>query len=267
MGSYATINIDNYAIKRSFSCAVDTYDCSSDLQDYIVDLLFKKISCLDISFGPILEFGCGTGLLTKRLLEFFPDIYIFSFDLSFNMCKRAKVKIKPKANIDFLVADVQYPSFRPSSFSAIFSSSSFQWVNSPKETLSNLKNLLLKDGVLIISTFGPKTLRELSHSLSLYFNKKVSIVASKFLDKEELACCLTSCFKEFYIEEVMIIKRYISLFELLKILKNTGANIKTPQLSSFVFTKKSIQLIDEIYKKEFGEIRASYQVFLCEAKR
>ncbi|GEM_PF-907586 len=255
-------------IKESFSSAVNTYDCSSDIQSYVADILFQRISCLNFPYGPILEFGCGTGLLTKKLLCFFQKRDIFSFDLSFNMCKKAKENIQVlDKSINFLVADAEYPCLVSNYFSAIFSNSSFQWINSPKDTLRSFKELLVPRGVIVISTFGPNTLKELSYSLSIYLNKKVLIAASNFLNKKQLIKYFSSNFKSVKIQEIVITKKYPDLFSLLKSLKDTGSNIKTSQLSSFILTKKKLNLINKIYKKEFGEIIASYQVFLCEAQR
>jgi len=263
-----TLSPDKQRIKKSFSEAVNTYDCSSDLQCYIADILASKIRDLNIPSGPILEFGCGTGLFTKRLLTTFPKRQIVSFDISFDMCKRARKKLMPHGKlINFLVSDAEAPALVKGHFSAIFSSSSFQWIHSPKKSLLNLKSLLLPEGIVMISTFGPKTLKELSYSLSIYFNEEILLAASNFLNKRDLIMCFRSCFTSFKIKEITITKRYPDLFSLLKTLKDTGANIKTSQLSSFIFTQKRLNLIDKIYKKEFGEIIVSYQVFLCEAKR
>jgi len=151
--------MDKKIIKDNFSRAAKDYDLHSKMhQDIIAELLFRLPK---ISLTTILEVGCGTGLLTKRLIESFPEAKIIATDIAQGMVEFAKKTLAPSPpNIEFIEAEGEGLPFEDNTFDLVISSSALQWMDCRK-ALAEFKRVLKPGGTLAFSTYGPKTLIEL----------------------------------------------------------------------------------------------------------
>lgn len=96
----------------------------------------------------ILDAGCGTGYDT---MKFFRDGFeVFPIDLQYGFLKNIKEQI---VNINCVVMDMKYPSFKNSTFDGIYCNSSFLHIplKYSYDTLSIFYHLLKEGGVLFIS--------------------------------------------------------------------------------------------------------------------
>jgi malonyl-CoA O-methyltransferase len=110
--------------------------------------------------GPIMEIGCGTGLLTRRLAAVFPTTVIHALDVSGRMIGEAARRLPPYARVSWIEADVRdYSS--PHTYSAIVSSSSLHWIEPLDETLSAVGALTGPGGTFVAAFMLRDTLREL----------------------------------------------------------------------------------------------------------
>lgn len=53
----------------------------------------------------VLDLGCGTGNITQKVLERFPDARVTCLDLSENMIEIAKNKLSEYSNIEYIIGD------------------------------------------------------------------------------------------------------------------------------------------------------------------
>lgn len=97
----------------------------------------------------ILDLGCGTGDLAKKISEF--GASVIGVDGSENMVMTAKSKF-PK--ISFMVQDATNLSFH-CEFDAVFSNAVLHWVKPPKQALQGILNGL-KPGGRFVAEFGGK---------------------------------------------------------------------------------------------------------------
>jgi trans-aconitate 2-methyltransferase len=77
----------------------------------------------------LLDAGCGTGRLTRVLLQNLPGGRVVGLDLSCNMLRHAQQNLRPDfgERVQFVVADLVALPFR-NCFDGIFSTASFHWV-------------------------------------------------------------------------------------------------------------------------------------------
>jgi tRNA (cmo5U34)-methyltransferase len=54
----------------------------------------------------IVDLGCGTGNLSKKLILTYPNARIICIDMADNMLKMAKTKLKNNSNVTFLLSDI-----------------------------------------------------------------------------------------------------------------------------------------------------------------
>lgn len=117
----------------------------------------------------VLDAGCGTGKLTRLLLQNLPHGRVVGLDLSRNMLRLAHDSLKEFAGrAQFVAADFLALPFREC-FDGIFSTASFHWVLDHKALFRNLFASLMSGGWLHAQCGGGPNLlrlRERVRSLS-----------------------------------------------------------------------------------------------------
>lgn len=147
-------------IVRAFDSAED-YEAHARVQSTVADRLAARILALDIDMSsPALEIGCGTGFLTRALLDRWPELHLTASDIAPAMVERARRLLGGRANIRFDVVDGEDPAVPPDSFGLIVSSLAFQWFEKPVESIGGLITTLRPGGWLAFSTLVAGTFRE-----------------------------------------------------------------------------------------------------------
>jgi SAM-dependent methyltransferase len=97
----------------------------------------------------VMDAGCGTGKLTRLLLESLPRGFVVGVDLSRNMAMHARENLTPdfSDHIGFAVADLVALPFC-NCFDGIFSTASFHWVHDHDGLFRNLYAALRPKGWL-----------------------------------------------------------------------------------------------------------------------
>jgi malonyl-CoA O-methyltransferase len=110
----------------------------------------------------VLELGCGTGRMTRQLAAAFPEAKITALDISSEMIRFAQTRY---ANINYVVADAEaFLRDARTTFDLIISNAAIQWFEYVDTTLTRACNLLAHKGILMVSTFGDQTFKELSQA-------------------------------------------------------------------------------------------------------
>ncbi|MBP1962368.1 malonyl-ACP O-methyltransferase BioC [Paenibacillus aceris] len=116
----------------------------------------------------ILEIGCGTGILTSRLVNKWPEAALTALDIAPGMLRAAERRVRQQARLDirFIQSDVEEWSTtaQAATFDLIVSGACFQWLKQPEQTIQQLRRLLRPGGLLVFTTFGPETFAELHES-------------------------------------------------------------------------------------------------------
>lgn len=147
-------------ITRAFDRA-DDYDTHAIIQRKVVDRLAQRISALPIDpAAPALEIGCGTGFLTERLLETWPDLPLTISDIAPVMLDRVRALIGERPNISYACMDGERLDIAPDSLGLIASSLAFQWFETPEESVCQMIETLRTGGWLVFSTLVAGSFRE-----------------------------------------------------------------------------------------------------------
>ncbi len=172
--------MDKNIIKKSFSEAARSYDSNSELQSLVAEGLmnflrgadcFEKKPAYSCSvteipqaitdYTPhILDIGCGTGSLTAGIKGLFPEARVHASDIALPMLAMARQNLRDD-NIGLVQADFEALPFNDSTFDAVASSLAYQWAQDVLSAFREAWRVLKKDGLLVFSTLGPDTLREL----------------------------------------------------------------------------------------------------------
>jgi trans-aconitate methyltransferase len=137
--------------------------------------LYHQISAPQVSWGKkvlsrvslrgderLLDAGCGTGRLTRELLEALPHGKVVALDASQNMLDEARAYLEPDfpGRIEFLRCDLlDLPCNQE--FDGIFSTASFHWVLDHGRLFRNLYRALRPGGWLVAQCGGDKNIERL----------------------------------------------------------------------------------------------------------
>jgi malonyl-CoA O-methyltransferase len=144
-------------IARHFGAAATTYDRAARIQARIAQQLAHDITAL-AQPAQILEFGCGTGNLTRALIDLFPAAHFIATDLAPPMAVLCHRRIG--GSLACAAMDAELPAFRPASFDLVCGSLAAQWFAGPAQAFAGLGRLLRPGGVLALTTLGTDTFQE-----------------------------------------------------------------------------------------------------------
>jgi malonyl-CoA O-methyltransferase len=251
-------------IIRSFSRAASTYDAYADVQREVAGILAESLGGL--TCGNILEIGCGTGLYTLLLAEAFPAATIRSIDISAAMVERAGEKLAHRPLVLFEQADGEnLPASLDGPFDLITANGVFQWFFDLEKAVGRYGEMLAASGSLVFSVFGPETLHELNEVLGRVLGT-VSLPVRSFPDRAYLARMLAPAFESWSVKERRLSRAYSGLLSLLRTLKGTGVSPGGIQGPLRLTTSRVLEL-EGVYRRHFGSVYATYQVFVCKGRR
>ena len=154
---------DKAAVEYSFSKAAPLYDRYADHHRIIADRLMDYVPP-DAAAGSILEIGCGTGILTEKLLDRFPDSDITALDISPNMVERCRSKLSHSCRLSFLVTDAEEYCRIGKRYDLVVSSCSIQWIHDRKRFIKNIYKMLPVSGRCLMAIPVMGMLHELVES-------------------------------------------------------------------------------------------------------
>lgn len=145
-------------VTAAFSAAAGSYESAAQAQVIAADRLTALVLSEGLPAEPrVLEVGCGTGILTRRLLPAVGGHWLVT-DISSAMVEAAQAAIAdPRA--DFRVMDGESPDVA-GPFDLIVSNLAAQWFADLPQALARLAGLLAPGGRIAISTLGAGSLAE-----------------------------------------------------------------------------------------------------------
>ncbi|PIR43810.1 hypothetical protein COV24_01040 [candidate division WWE3 bacterium CG10_big_fil_rev_8_21_14_0_10_32_10] len=98
----------------------------------------------------ILDLGCGTGLMSKRILDIYPDSKVYGLDVSKKAVMLGKKRYK---EIHFVIGDVEGTlPFESNFFDLVISGEVIEHVKDTDVYLEEINRILKKGGYFILST-------------------------------------------------------------------------------------------------------------------
>jgi len=233
--------LDKQQISENFSRSARDYDRHALLQKVMADDLLAKLRGLNPK--AVLDIGCGTGYLTRKLAEMFPRAEVLGIDIASGMIEVANRQ--KRSNLLFSVGDGEGVKGR-GKYDLVVSNASLQWMNAEK-VFRGVHKILKPGGQFAFTTFGPRTLRELKES---------GFRVNHFLSAEELKQIIGTKFAAMSVQSSIAGQKFKSVKELICHFKEIGANATHPgnKVDMEAFRK---------YREKFGGkefVPVSYEV-------
>jgi malonyl-CoA O-methyltransferase len=158
---------DKRAVRRAFSRAAPRYDAHAVVQREIGKRLVEHLEGIRIAPERILDLGCGTGAGFAALEQRFPAARIVGLDLALAMLRQAHARtpwwrrvVPGRATPALACADAERLPFAAGAFDFVFSNLALQWLR-PEAAFGEAARVLSTGGLMLFSTLGPDTLKEL----------------------------------------------------------------------------------------------------------
>ncbi|MFH0702947.1 MAG: malonyl-ACP O-methyltransferase BioC [bacterium] len=205
--------INKNLIKTRFKKSLDTYNRHATVQTgmaaKLIEILAKNCGN---KFETILEIGCGTGILTEKILK---NINFSEFYTNDIVEDSEKYIQKISKNIVFLGGDAEIMNFSLKA-DLIISNATFQWFSDLPAFLKKISLNLNKGGILAFTSFGHKNLYEIS---------KITNYKLSYLDKN----IFNDCFELVYYDSEIIELIFDNPVKILEHLKYSGTNALSNQ--------------------------------------
>ena len=256
MSAPTPATLDRRAVRSAFARAAATYDANAVLQREIADRLLARLDYVRLAPQRVFDLGCGTGYLLSRLQRRYPRAELWGVDLAGSMVQAARQRLEPPLPFGlgrgwgrgrFAVGDAEAVPFADRSFDLIASSLTLQWCN-PDAVFRECRRLLRPGGLLMFTSFGPDTLKELRAAWRAVDDAPH---VHDFIDMHDLGDALVRArFADPVMDAERLTLTYTELPALLRELKGIGAH-----------NAASARAVGLTGKTRFARFRAAYEAF------
>jgi malonyl-CoA O-methyltransferase len=208
------------ALARHFNRAAQTYNQAAIIHQEVGMRLLDRLDLIKLDPGVILDLGSGPGFFVSPLTEKYPKAHIVKLDIAANMLRFSNKN--NSSQYTSICGDGEYLPLKNHSVDFVFSNCVFHWFVNPQKVLSEIRRVLKPEGLLLFSTFGPDTLKELRESFST-IDQNTHV--NTFMDMHHIGDMLVQTqLLDPVMDMEIITLTYQNLMGLIQDLKNTGEN-------------------------------------------
>jgi malonyl-CoA O-methyltransferase len=212
--------IDRRAARRRFERAAARYAGRAWLEAEVGARMLERLDYVKIAPRRVLDAGSGPAQFAARLRARYPRSELIALDFSHAMLLaargRALSRLLGRAVRHAVCADLESLPLAPSSVDLIWCNMALHWVNDPLAVLRGFQRALAVEGLLMFSTLGPDTLKELRAAAG---EQRVH----RFIDMHDLGDMLVAAgFSDPVMDMEMLTVSYCDPQTLLSDLRATG---------------------------------------------
>jgi malonyl-CoA O-methyltransferase len=256
--------LDRGQVRRAFGRAAARYVEHAVLQREVGERLRERLDGYpEWSPRRILDVGCGPGVALAPLAQRFPDAEIVALDLALPMLQLAAAGAPASAR--FVCADAQALPLADASVDLVHSSLCLQWCDDPGLALAEFARVLRPGGVLLFSTFGPDTLKELRAAFAAV---DATPHVSRFIDMHDIGDgLLATGFRDPVLERDDFTLTYADARTLMRELHAIGAGNADAQRTRALTGKAHLARVVAAYEtfRDNGVLPATYEVVYAQA--
>ena len=253
--------LDRAHIRRAFGRAAASYAAHSPLQAEVALRLREHLDEI-ADFAPqrIVDVGCGPGEGCVALRARYPAASVIALDLALPMLREVD-RAFPRIG-----ADAQALPLADASVDLVHSSLCLQWCDDPGLALAEFRRVLRPEGLLLFSTFGPDTLKELR---AAFAEVDRTPHVSRFIDMHDIGDgLLASGFRDPVMEREDFVLTYADVRSLMRELRAIGATNADVQRQRTLTGKAHLARVEAAYEpfRLGGVLPATYEVVYAIAR-
>ncbi len=258
-------HVDQRQVRRNFSRAAATYEQHDALQQEVQTLLVDRLGFYLEAPERVIDVGAGTGRGTALLRKRYPKAQVVAMDLALPMLRAAKKHVSWLKPFQRVCAEATSLPLPDHSVDVLHSNLCFQWIDDLPALFGECVRVLKPGGLLVYSTFGPDTLKELR---AAWAQADEQPHVSRFLDMHDLGDAMINAGLR---DPVLDVDRYTLTYSeprmLLKELQGLGATNADRERERHLLGKRHYQRMLAAYEtmRVDGRIPATWEVVTAHA--
>lgn len=154
--------VDARIARRRFERAAASYPRAARLEAEIGRRMLERLDYVRIAPRRVLDAGCGPGREARALARRYRQASVLAVDFALPMLARGwRSRLLPGRAPLALCADFARLPLAAASVELVWSNMALHWAAEPQAALAEFARVLAPGGLLMLSTLGPDTLREL----------------------------------------------------------------------------------------------------------
>jgi malonyl-CoA O-methyltransferase len=264
MNDVNDFHIDKRRVRHAFNRAAAAYDRAAILQREVGTRLLERLEYIRLQPQTIADIGAGTGHLSKALAQRYKRAKVIALDLAPNMLGAARRHTPVLARLlnrqSFVCGDAERLPFAARSTDLVFSNLTLQWCSNLEAVFAEFRRILKPGGLLIFSTFGPDTLKELRES---WATVDEAVHVNVFIDMHDIGDALL---RNGFADPVMDAERftltYPNVHAVMNELKTLGAHNATSGRPRTLTGKGRLHAVTAAYERyrDQGALPATFEV-------
>ncbi len=236
--------LDAQRARRAFERAAATYDAAAVLQREVGQRMAERLALVKLRPAAVLDVGCGTGDALGELSARYPEARLLGLDSAYPMLETARgrtaaarasgrslfarwfgARAGTGAEPALVCGEACHLPVASGCIDLLWSNMTLQWINETAVALREFHRVLGSGGLLLFSTLGPDTLKELR---SAFAGIDQATHVSRFIDMHDLGDMLVHVgFADPVMDMEIITLTYDDAHTMMRELKAIGARNAT----------------------------------------
>ena len=269
MADDTPLRIDKRLMRRAFERAARTYDEAAMLQREVSQRLLERLDLVKLAPAVVLDVGCGTGAGSRALARRYAAARVIGLDIAQTMLQvarqrdagwRRKLPFLHGNAPHYIGGDLERLPLASGSVNLLCSNLALQWCDDLPAAFAEFRRVLAPGGLLMFTTFGPDTLRELRQA---FRGLDGHTHLNRFRDMHDIGDELSYAgFSTPVMDMEFLTLTYLDLMSLFRELKAIGAHNVTRGRAHGLMGKRTWQSMLDNYEKlrREGRLPATYEV-------
>jgi malonyl-CoA O-methyltransferase len=260
--------VDKRLVRLSFEQAAAGYDAAAVLQDEICRRMLGRLEYIKLEPAVVLDAGSGTGNAVADLAARYRRARIVALDLALAMARRARERrlgwrrLLPGGGggIGAVCGDIEQLPIAAGTVDLVWSNLALQWVNEPRRAFAELHRALKPGGLLMFSSFGPDTLKELR---AAFGSADGRVHVHRFIDMHDVGDMLVAAgFADPVMDMEHVTLTYADTRALMRDLKAIGAHNAARGRPAGLGGKAALDAVARNYEafRRDGKLPATFEV-------